>query len=212
MTLELPICNFDAKTGLLCAICQAKVVSGRVSEADVQVSKALIAASGKFKELNSISFVRAHRVDGGDNHYLVEVTEPGLAVLREREVRAELERHLGGRVWVAGSSGSSRRLIEDILQPLRVAGFSTIWLPDGSTQTRVTVEGAGGGSMRRLETVRKILKASRGIDLVIEIDDVPNDKRDWRQRRRPPQPWAHGREYDDSERRGQRHGEVMVAR
>jgi hypothetical protein len=175
MTLELPICSFDAKTGLLCPICQAKVASGQVSEADVQVSRALITAAGRFKALSSVSLVRAYRVEGGGvgrggGDYLVEVREPGLAILREKEVRYELGRILGGRVWVAGSSGSSRRLIEDILQPLRVIGFGTTWLPDGSSQTKVIVDESGRGLTRRLEAAKRILKAARGIDLVVEFD------------------------------------------
>jgi hypothetical protein len=169
MTLELPICSFDAKTGLLCPICQAKVASGQVSEADVQVSKALITAAGRFKALSSVSLVRAHRVqEGGD--YLVEVSEPGLAILREKDVRYELGRILGGRVWVAGASGSSRRLIEDIIQPLRVIGFGTTWLPDGSSRTKVIVDESGRRLTRRLESAKKILKAARGVDLVVEFD------------------------------------------
>lgn len=95
MQLKIPVCNFDAKTGILCSICQAKLDSGQVTEADVRVSKALAQYAEHSRELDSAVLIRSYSV-GKD--YLLEVNEPTIPVLRKDPISSELERTLGGRL------------------------------------------------------------------------------------------------------------------
>lgn len=167
MTLEIPICSFDAKTGLLCPICEAKAKRGEISEADVEVSKALVQLAGRSKDLDSVSLVRSHKV-GRD--YLLEVNAPALLLLRDNELKSELERSLDGRIWATGSSSSDRQLVEDLVHPFTLTSMSTLWLPDGSKVSKATLVSAGRRLGWRLGTAQKLVKAARGMDLIIDYE------------------------------------------
>ena len=49
LPLRIPICAFDAKTGILCAKCQAKLTAGQITEADIQVSRAWSSSQRRFR-------------------------------------------------------------------------------------------------------------------------------------------------------------------
>ena len=64
MPIRIPICTFDAKTGILCAKCQGKLTSGQISDADIQVSRAVVKLAEKVSDLNKTALLRSFRVDG----------------------------------------------------------------------------------------------------------------------------------------------------
>ena len=166
LEIHLPICSFDARAGLLCTVCEAKAKSGLITEADIDVSKALIQVAGRSREMESLTLVKSHRVD---HDYLLEVQDAGASALRKPAVKDELERALGGRIWVTTASSSNRQLVEDLVHPLRVSTLSTLWLPDGSKVSKAVIESGGGGrrSGKKLETIQKLAKVARGIDLLV---------------------------------------------
>lgn len=180
MTLQIPICSFDAKTGLLCPSCQTKMDTGRISLADVQVSKVLVALSERLRTTNkeghhlldSVSLIKSWEVEGD---YLLEVRAGGLTALRDDLVHDELERTLRGRVWVTGTASSNRQFIEDLTYPSTIAALSTLWLPDGTKVSKAIIESGSGKMNKRLEVVRRLAKAARGVDLLLEC--APADPR-----------------------------------
>src|SRR5580700_8822979 len=104
MQLQIPICSFDAKTGILCSMCESRLRSGQIREADVQASKALLQLAGRLR--GGASLVRSFRVDG---NYILELDQAGLLAFRNSsETWAELEELLGGRVWLSRASSSNR--------------------------------------------------------------------------------------------------------
>ena len=64
MAPRLPICNFDAKTGILCANCEARLRKGEISRADIEASKAVAHLSEKLMELNRVALKRAYEAGG----------------------------------------------------------------------------------------------------------------------------------------------------
>jgi len=167
MQLQIPICAFDAKTGILCPICESKLQTGQIREADVQVSKALLQVTGNLH--GTASLVRSFRVEGD---YVLELDNSGLVALRNNPgVLAELEKRLSGRVYLARASSSTREFMEDLLNPVRVIALDTVWLPDGTKLAKAIVTGRIGRQIKSLELIKRLAKETRGIDLVVESDE-----------------------------------------
>ncbi|MHA1227739.1 MAG: hypothetical protein ACTSPV_13415, partial [Candidatus Hodarchaeales archaeon] len=60
-----PICNFCAKTGVLCKKCKQKLRKRKITQLDVDVSKAFAKAELNFpKQLQHVTLDRAHQLDG----------------------------------------------------------------------------------------------------------------------------------------------------
>ncbi|MDA4136346.1 MAG: hypothetical protein OK449_05020 [Thaumarchaeota archaeon] len=167
MQLQIPICAFDAKTGILCPICESKLQTGQIREADVHVSKALLQVTGNLH--GTASLVRSFRVEGD---YVLELDNSGLVALRNNpDVLAELEKRLSGRVYLARASSSTREFMEDLLNPVKVIAIDTVWLPDGTKLAKAIVTGRIGRQIRSLELIKRLAKEARGIDLVVESDE-----------------------------------------
>jgi hypothetical protein len=151
---------------MLCPICESKLRSGQIREADVQASKALLQVAGHVS--GAASLVRSFTVDG---NYILELDHSGLAAFRNNpEALAELQKLLGERVWLARASGSNREFVEDLLHPVKVLALGTVWLPDGTKIAKAIVAGGTSRRARELESIKRMAKEVRGIDLVVESD------------------------------------------
>ncbi|MDV3277450.1 MAG: hypothetical protein LYZ69_03160 [Nitrososphaerales archaeon] len=169
MALRLPICNFDAKTGILCPKCESKLKAGEITPADVEASKALIRIAERVAEVNRLTLRRSFEV-GGD--YVLEFEGSDLQVLRGNEaIRSELEGAMKGKVWLVGAGSSDRKFLEDIFFPVRVLTVNTVWLTDGGKRTKVIVPGRRSErSIGDFDKLRAIVRKARGIDLLVETE------------------------------------------
>lgn len=169
LPLKLPICNFDAKTGILCANCEARLRKGEITIADVEASKAAIGLAERVPELNRVTLKRAY--DGGGN-YVLEFEQQDVAVLRSNgSMYSEFEGALKGRVWIVGAGANDKRFLEDIFFPARVLTVNTVWLPDGEKRTKVIVPAKR--SERKIgdfDKLREAVKRARGIELLVETE------------------------------------------
>ena len=128
MPLRIPICSFDAKTGILCAKCQSKLDNGQITQADIQASKVLVKLAEKIPDFNRVTLLRGVEADG---NFVLEVEQSDAAMFRTKpELKAKLEELLKHRVWIVGTSPSDRRFLEDLLYPNRILTVNTVWLPD----------------------------------------------------------------------------------
>ena len=169
LTLKLPICNFDAKTGILCANCEAKLKSGQISKAEIEASKALVSHSDHNTLLNKAELTRAYDTGGA---YVLEFVTPEFQHLRDDQtLRSALEGSLKAKVWFVQKGSSDRKFLEDLLHPVKVLTVNTVWHPDGTKRTKVIVPS------RRMERqigdfdkLRSAAKKARGIDLLLETE------------------------------------------
>lgn len=169
LPIRLPICSFDAKTGILCPKCESKLKAGEISRADVEASKALVRLAEKVSELGKATLKRSVEVGG---NYILEFEGEDVSAFRAAEsLRSDLEAQLKGRVWLVGSGGSDRKFLEEVFFPIRVLTVNTVWLPDGGRMTKVIVPGRRSErSLGDFEKLRAMVKAARGIDLAVETE------------------------------------------
>lgn len=169
LPVRLPICNFDAKTGMLCANCESRLRRGEISKADVEASKAVVGLADRLPELGRVTLKRAFEVGGA---YVLEFEQQDLVAIRSNpSVYTELETVLKGKVWVVGAGSSDRKFLEDIFFPARVLTVNTVWLPDGGKKTKVIVPARR--SERRIgdfDKLREAVRQARGIELLVETE------------------------------------------
>ncbi|MEM2735444.1 MAG: hypothetical protein QXV45_04060, partial [Candidatus Bathyarchaeia archaeon] len=85
-------------------------------------------------------------------------------------VRA-LEEELGKRVKVMSYGGDTRQFLEELLSPLSIIAINTVWIPDGSTETKVVIRGRRPRRMPiNLDVAKRLAKELRGISLRIDFE------------------------------------------
>ena len=169
MPLRIPICAFDAKTGILCAKCQAKLTAGQISNSDIVVSKVLVKLAESIPELNKMALLRSYQVGG---NYLMEMEQADSTLIRSKpEIKQRLEDVLKGKVWVIGTSNSDRQFLEELFYPIRILTVNTVWLPDGSKLTKVIIPGRRPERLRgEIEALKGVVKQVKGIELIVESE------------------------------------------
>ncbi len=169
MQPKLPICYFDARTGILCGNCESRLQKGEISRADVEASKAIAHLSDRIPELGKVTLRRAFEAAGS---YVLEFEQSDMAPLRSSPLlQSELEGALKGKVWLVGAGGSDRKFLEDVFFPAKVLTVNTVWLPDGGKKTKVIVPARR--SERRIgdfDKLRNVVKEARGIELLVETE------------------------------------------
>jgi len=169
MQPKLPICYFDARTGILCGNCEARLRKGEISRADVEASKDVAHLADRLPELGKVTLRRAFEASGS---YVLEFEQSDMQALRSNPLLpSELEGALKGKVWMVGAGGNDRKFLEDVFFPARVLTVNTVWLPDGGKKTKVIVPAKR--SERRIgdfDKLRDAVKQARGIELLVETE------------------------------------------
>jgi len=166
--VQIQLCEFCLKSGMLCSKCQAKVESGEVSEKYMEVAKALLEMESQNQFLQKVRLDNV--LDAG--RFLVLVVGKGDAAKFNSDLR--LTRDLGDRfnkrVLVLESGTKDRQFLEDLFANQHIVTMNIIWLPDGSTETRVVLQGRGSRrlSKKRLNALTSVAKTVRNMDLRVE--------------------------------------------
>jgi transcription antitermination factor NusA-like protein len=166
--LKTPICSFDAKSGVLCRTCEAKLKSGSITQDDIDAAKKLINLADRNQEINKFTLVRGTRVNGD---FVLVLRGQDVSVLRgNQELTSKIEKEMGEKVWVVEAEASDRRFIETLFHPNKVLSVNFFWLPEANKLTKVVVADDGKNAQLNLEKVQKIAKAVRNIELLIEFN------------------------------------------
>jgi transcription antitermination factor NusA-like protein len=167
--LQLPICSFDANTGILCPKCEGRLKSGHITKTDVDMSNKLSKIQGQISELEKTSLIHAHEVD--TDLALVMGKGDHDTIRKNFGVFRRLEKELAKKIWIVEGDASDRQMLEDIFFPVKILMVNTVWLPDGSKLTKVIIPGRKTKKFPLdLEKLKNVVKTVRGIDLIIEFE------------------------------------------
>ena len=166
--MQIQLCEFCLKSGMLCNKCKTKVESGEVSTDYIEVAKILLGWENQFQFLQKV------RLDNvlGSGGFLVLVVDKGDSA--KFNAAPKLTRDLGDqfnkRVLVIESGVKDRQFLEDLFATQHIVTINIIWLPDGSTETRVVLQGRGNRrlSKKRLQALVNVAKTVRNMDLRVE--------------------------------------------
>lgn len=165
------LCSFCLKSGILCQKCLAKVKSGEVSETDLKVARLLLSLEEKFPPLQNVYF---HKTIDADRTLAIVVGPgdvPRLLGYGGRIVKA-LSEETGKSIRILENGVDDRKFLEDLFAPLSIMTINTIWLPDGTTETRVILgRKRGARSSLDMKALREIASKVRNITLRVEFAD-----------------------------------------
>lgn len=165
------ICDFCLKSGILCPKCQSKLRSGKVTDVDLKVGRLLLSLESAYPPLQEIRFYRALVA----NDVLAVIVGRG-DVARLLSYGGKIIRELGEKVGktvrVLEHGVDERKFLEDLFAPMSVFTINTIWLPDGTTETRVILRKRRRrmkSLLINVDALKEIAKKVRGITLRVEF-------------------------------------------
>lgn len=167
--MKAVLCNFCLKSGMLCSKCQSKLKSGEVSQEDLKIARLLLSLENKFPSLQDVYFHKAVDTDDVLAIIIGQGDMPRLLGLGGKVVRA-ISESTGKTIRILEHGVDDRKFLEDLFAPLSIITINTIWLPDGTTETRVILRKRG----RRpppinVEALKEIAQKIRGITLRVEF-------------------------------------------
>lgn len=169
--MKTELCNFCLKSGILCQKCLAKVKSGEISELDLQIARLLLSLEDKYPSLQNVCFHKSVDVDWTLAVIVGRGDVPRLLGYGGKIVKA-LGAKVGKAIRVLEYGVNDRKFLEDLFAPLSIVTINTIWLPDGTTETRVILrKRRGRPSPFNVKALKAIAQKVRNMTLRVEFAD-----------------------------------------
>lgn len=169
--MKTVLCSFCLKSGILCQKCLGKLESGEVSELDLKIARSLLSLEEKYPSLQNVYFHGA--VDAGKTLAIVVGLGdvPRLLGFGGKIIKA-LGEETGKSIRVLEYGVDDRKFLEDLFAPLGILTINTIWLPDGTTETRVILRKRRGSQPPfDVKALKEIASKVRNMTLRVEFTD-----------------------------------------
>jgi transcription antitermination factor NusA-like protein len=169
--MKTELCSFCLKSGILCQRCSAKVKTGEVSELDLKVARLLLTLEERYPSLQNICFYKAVGVGRTLAVIVGHGDVPRLLGYGGKIIKA-LGQETGKSVRILEYGVDDRKFLEDLFMPLNILTINTIWLPDGTTETRVILKRKRGIQLPfDLKALKEITRKVRKMSLRVEFAD-----------------------------------------
>lgn len=136
MSLKLPICVFDAKTGMLCKNCHANLEKGEITEQDVTISKIL---AKNLKNFLKVKFTSS--IDTNKLVILVGNAKFKAAINKNQKLYQEIENTIQKPIEVVALKPTLKDTFVSLFDPMEVTGIDKIFVPDGTTELKIRLKG-----------------------------------------------------------------------
>jgi transcription antitermination factor NusA-like protein len=169
--MRTELCSFCLKSGILCQKCSAKVKSGEITELDLKITRLLLSLEGKYPSLQNVSFYKAVAVGKTLAVIVGHGDVPRLLGYGGKIIKT-LGEETRKSVRVLEYGVDDRKFLEDLFMPLSILTINTIWLPDGTTETRVILKRKRGNKPPfDLKALKEIASKVRKMSLRVEFAD-----------------------------------------
>jgi transcription antitermination factor NusA-like protein len=161
---------FCVKSGILCRRCEEKLQKGLITELDLKVIRKMVEMEKDHPVLQDVNY---HRSVEAEDMIAILVDKKDLPRLLGggAKVVKELGESFGKRVKLISFGGDDRAFLEDLFSPLSILTINTVWIPDGSTETKVILTGRRPWKMPvDLDMVQNIAKDMRGMTLRVQFE------------------------------------------
>jgi len=156
---------------MLCQKCSAKVKAGEISEVDLKIARLLLSLEEKYPSLQNVCFYKAVDVDKTLAIIVGHGDVPKILGYSGKIVKA-IGDETGKNVKVLENGVDDRKFLEDLFIPFSILTINTIWIPDGTTETRVILKRKRGAQMPYdLKALKEIACKVRKMSLRVEIAD-----------------------------------------
>ena len=169
--MRTELCSFCLKSGILCQKCSAKVKSGEITELDLKIARSLLSLEGKYPSLQNVCFYKAVAVGKTLAVIVGHGDVPRLLGYGGKIIKT-LGEETRKSVRVLEYGVDDRKFLEDLFMPLSILTINTIWLPDGTTETRVILKRKRGSQLPfDLKALKEIASKVRKMSLRVEFAD-----------------------------------------
>ena len=167
--MKMDLCSFCLKSGILCQKCSAKVKAGEITDLDLRIARLLLSLEEKYPSLQNVYFHRAIDVSRTLAVIVGHGDVPRLLGYGGKIIKA-LGEETGKSVRILESGVDDRKFLEDLFTPLNILTINTIWLPDGTTETRVILKRKRGSQMPfDIKAITEIARKVRKMSLRVEF-------------------------------------------
>jgi len=169
--MKTELCSFCLKSGMLCQKCSAKVKAGEISQVDLKIARLLLSLEEKYPSLQNVCFYKAVDVEKTLAIIVGHGDVPKILGYNGKIVKA-IGDETGKNVKVLEYGVDDRKFLEDLFIPFSILTINTIWLPDGTTETRVILKRKRGAQLPYdLKALKEIASKVRKMSLRVEIAD-----------------------------------------
>lgn len=166
--MKTALCNFCLKSGILCQRCSEKIKSGELTQLDLEIARLLVSLENTYPSLQNVHFYKA--VEARETIAIIvgRGDVPRLLGYGGKIIKA-LGKKTGKVIRVLEHGSDERKFLEDLFAPLNIITINTIWLPDGTTETRVILKGRGSKTPFNIEDLKEIAHKVRNLTLRVEF-------------------------------------------
>ena len=165
--MKTELCQFCLRSGILCPKCRKKVESGKVSQLDIEIGRFLLSLEEEYPALQDIFFHKSIESDDVLAIFVGRGDIPRILSYGGKIIKA-LEQKTGKTVRILEYQSDERKFLEDLFAPMNILTINHIWLPDGTTETRVILKGKKN-NMKYIEALKDIARKAKGLVLRIEF-------------------------------------------
>jgi len=161
---------FCVKSGTWCRKCQEKIEKGQITDLDLKIIRLLTELEKQNPALQDVTYQKA--VEAESNVViLVDKRDMGKILSDGGKTVRAISDSLDKKVKVLSYGGDDRQFLEDLLNPLAILTLNTIWIPDGTTETKVILSGREPRRMPvDLEMAKGLARQLRNMSLRIEFE------------------------------------------
>jgi transcription antitermination factor NusA-like protein len=169
--MKTELCSFCLKSGILCQKCSAKVKAGEISELDLKIARLLLSLEETYPSLQNLCFYKAVDVNKTLAVIVGHGDVPRLLGYGGKITKA-LSEETGKSIRDLEHGVDDRKFLEDLFTPLSILTINTIWLPDGTTETRVILRKRRSYQVPfDLKALKEIARKVRKMSLRVEFAD-----------------------------------------
>jgi transcription antitermination factor NusA-like protein len=169
--MKTELCSFCLKSGMLCQKCSAKVKAGEISDLDLRIAKLLLNMEDKYSTLQNVCFYKAVEVEKTLAILVGHGDVPRLLGYGGKIIKA-ISDETGKNVRILEYGVDDRKFLEDLFIPFSILTINTIWLPDGTTETRVILKRKRGQQLPfDLNTIKGIAQNVKKMSIRVEFAD-----------------------------------------
>ncbi|MGD0449724.1 MAG: hypothetical protein ABSA79_01550 [Candidatus Bathyarchaeia archaeon] len=169
--MKTELCSFCLKSGILCQKCSSKVKSGEISNVDLKIARLLLSLEEKYPSLQNVYFYKAVDVEKTLAIIVGHGDVPKLLGYSGKIIKT-IGDETGKNIKVLEYGVDDRKFLEDLFIPFSILTINTIWLPDGTTETRVILKRKRGAQLPfDVKALKEIASKVRKMSLRVEIAD-----------------------------------------
>jgi len=156
---------------MLCQKCSAKVKAGEISDLDLRIARFLLSMEDKYPTLQNVCFYKAVEIEKTLAILVGHGDVPRLLGYGGKIIKA-ISDETGKNVRILEHGVDGRKFLEDLFVPFSIFTINTIWLPDGTTETRVILKRKRGQQLPfDLSTLKGIAQNIRKMSIRVEFAD-----------------------------------------